>query len=178
MICPSHGVIWRNDPEQIAEKYLEWADNYQEDQISVLYDTMWQGTRKMAERIAEGIQSENDSVKVKIYNLSNTDNNDVITEVFKSRMILTGSPTINNGFLVSVAGFLEQARGLNFKNKKAAAFGSYGWSGESVKMINQRLEEAGFELINEGLRLKWDPDEKSIQKCIDYGRQLMNDIEK
>ncbi len=100
LICPSHGIIWRENPTQIVEKYLQWADNYQENQITLLYDTMWQSTRIMAEEIAKGIQDVDKTVTVKLYNLSHSDKNDVITEVFKSKAILVGSSTVNNGYLV------------------------------------------------------------------------------
>jgi flavorubredoxin len=170
MICTSHGIIWRDKPAQIVEKYLKWADNYQENQITILYDTMWESTRIMAEQIAAGIGEVDSRVTVKLYNLAKTDKNDAITEVFKSKAILVGSPTINNGILVHVAALLEEMKGLKFKNKKAGAFGSYGWSGESVKIILQRLTESGFEVRDEGLRLTWAPDEASKKACREYGR--------
>lgn len=56
MICPSHGIIWKENPTKIIEKYLEWANAYQENQITIVYDTMWQSTRRMAEAIAKGIR--------------------------------------------------------------------------------------------------------------------------
>jgi flavorubredoxin len=172
MICPSHGVIWRDNPLQIVGKYLDWSKNFQENQITIVYDTMWNGTRSMAEAIAKGIRSIDDEVVVKLYNISHTDKNDVVTEVFKSKTLLVGSPTINRGILSAVAGFMEQIRGLNFKDKKAAAFGTYGWSGESVDMINQGLENAGFELIGVGLKSTWNPDEKSLKECMDFGKEI------
>ncbi len=132
IICTSHGIIWRDKPEQIVEQYLTWADDYQENQITICYDTMWNGTRVMAEKIAEGIKVADNEVNIKLFNLPKNDKNDVITEIFKSKAILVGSPTINKGILVSVAGMLEEIKGLKFKNKKAAAFGCYGWSGEST----------------------------------------------
>ena len=137
IICTSHGIIWRDKPEQVIEKYMAWAEGYHENQITIIYDTMWDGTRIMAEQIANGIKEADRDVNVKLYNLAKTDKNDVVTEIFKSKAILVGSPTINKGILVSVAGMLEEIRGLKFKNKKAASFGAYGWSGESVKMISE-----------------------------------------
>lgn len=118
MICTSHGIIWRDNPAQIVEKYLEWADNYQENQITILYDTMWDSTRVMAEQIAAGIREADDEVTVKLHNLAKTDKNDAITEVFRSKAILMGSSTINNGILVHVAALLEEIKGLKFKDKK------------------------------------------------------------
>jgi flavorubredoxin len=172
VICTSHGVIWRDKPEQIVEKYLKWADNYQENQITILYDTMWNGTRVMAETIANGISKADNEVNVKLFNLAKSDKNDVITEIFKSKAILVGSPTINRGILVSVAGILEEIKGLKFKNKKAAAFGCYGWSGESTKIISENLASAGFELVDDGIKAMWNPDNENLTKCVEYGREL------
>lgn len=176
MICTSHGIIWRDNPAQIVEKYMEWADNYQENQITILYDTMWDSTRVMAEQIASGIRNGDDKVTVKLFNLSKTDKNDAITEVFKSKAILVGSPTVNNGLLVAVAAILEEIKGLKFKNKKAAAFGSYGWSGEAIKILSERLSSSGFEVVNDGLRLTWAPDEESMQSCRDYGESFAKSV--
>lgn len=176
MICTSHGVIWRDNPMQIVEKYLEWADGYQENQITIIYDTMWNSTRLMAEAIAKGILQADTSVKVKLFNVAKEDKNDILTEIFKSKAILVGSPTINNGFSYAIAGILEMARGLKFKKKKAAAFGSYGWSGEAPKMISTHLKEAGFVLVDEAIRLPWVPDENMLEKCVVYGKHFVENL--
>jgi anaerobic nitric oxide reductase flavorubredoxin len=176
MICPSHGVIWRDNPLQIANKYLEWADDYAENQITIIYDTMWNGTRRMAEAIATGITSADQKTAVKLFNVARSDKNDVITEVFKSKAILVGSPTINKGILSAMAGILEEIRGLGFKNKKAAAFGCYGWSGEGVKMIATKLKEGGFDLVNDGLREKWNPDAESIEHAVNFGKEFASHL--
>ena len=172
LICTSHGVIWRDNPAQIIEKYLEWANDYKENQITILYDTMWNGTRIMAENVAIGIKTSDDKVNIKLYNISKSDKNDILTEIFKSKAIVVGSPTINRGILTSVAAIMEEIRGLSFKGKKAAAFGCYGWSGESVKIIARGLEAAEFEIVDEGLKVLWNPDDDSIEQCIDYGKKL------
>ncbi len=173
MICPSHGIIWRQDPLQIVNKYQEWADAYQENQVTIVYDTMWDGTRRTAEEIAAGVKEKNPEITIKLYNAARSDINDVITEIFKSRGIVVGSPTINKGILHSIAALMEIAKGLKFQQKKACAFGCYGWSGESVKLINGLLEEAGFELINtEGLKVFWNPDEEAAAAARDYGKMI------
>lgn len=176
IICTSHGIIWRDNPLQIVNKYLEWADNYQENQITIIYDTMWNGTRRMAEAIAEGIRSSDDAVVVKLYNASKYDKNDIITEVFKSKAVLVGSPTINRGISFSISGILEMIKGLGFKNKKAAAFGAYGWSGEGVKIISEELKDAGFEVVDEGVRALWDPDEQALEQCREFGRRFVKNV--
>lgn len=172
LICPSHGVIWRHNPAQIVEKYLLWADAYQENQVTVLYDTMWQSTRKMADAIAKGIGEARPDTTVIVRNISHDDKNDIITEIFRSRAVLIGSPTINGGHSFAVAGLLEMVCGLKFRKKKAAAFGSYGWGGGAVKQISARLQEAGFELVNDGLSKPWVPDTATLDDCVEYGREF------
>ncbi len=172
MICTSHGVIWRDNPAQIVEQYLKWAGNYQENQITIVYDTMWNGTKLMAEKIAEGIALADQDVVVKIYNIAKTDINDVITEIFRSKTVVVGSPTITQGIIHSIAALITMMKGLKFKNKKAAAFGCYGWSGEAVKVLNGMLADAGFEIIGEGCRNLWNPDSQAQEEIIAYGKTL------
>lgn len=172
MICPSHGVIWRENPDQIVRQYTKWAKSYKENQITILYDTMWNATRTMAEAIAAGIREKDGEVIIKIYNCANTDKNDIITEIFRSKLVVMGSSTINRRILSAIAAILEMVRGLGFKGKKAAVFGSYGWSGESPGIISEALSESGFEVVKEELKLLWKPDEDGIQRCRDFGRQL------
>ncbi|HOO40385.1 MAG TPA: anaerobic nitric oxide reductase flavorubredoxin [Syntrophales bacterium] len=176
IICTSHGVIWRSNPTRIVEKYLEWAANYKENQITILYDTMWEGTRIMAEHIAHGIKSSDQDVNVKLFNVSKSDKNDVITEVFKSKGIVVGSPTINRGILTAVASILEEIKGLRFGGKKAAVFGSYGWSGESTKILSEHLEQSGFQMVGDGLRVLWNPDEEGIRQCFEFGQKLSEQL--
>jgi len=171
-ICTSHGVVWRDNPIQIVQRYLAWAEGYQENQISLVYDTMWNGTRIMAESIATGLREADPAVNLKLFNLAKSDRNDVITEIFKSRALIVGSPTINRGILTSIAGLLEEVKGLKFRNKKAAAFGCYGWSGESVKLLRERLESAGFPVVEDGLRCLWNPDREGVAACLEFGRRL------
>ena len=176
MICPSHGVIWKDNPMQIVNQYLTWANAYQENQVTLVYDTMWQSTRLMAEAIADGILQAAPDTTVKIFNIAKDDKNDVLTEIFRSKAVLVGSPTINYGHSFAIAGLLEMMKGLKFKKKKAAAFGSYGWSGDAVKQINALLTEAGFELVNEGIAKLWVPDDTALEDCRQYGRNFAETI--
>ena len=177
MIAPSHGVIWTKYISQIIESYQKWSTPYQENQITIVYDTMWQSTRLMGEAIAEGIRRADPSVEVKLYNVAKEDKNDVLTQMFRSKAVLVGSPTINYGYSFAIAGILEMARGLKFKGKKAAAFGSYGWSGDAPKLITKHLQEAGFDVVDDGIKCLWVPDNKAIDECRDYGEQFCKKVE-
>ncbi|NLB35487.1 MAG: anaerobic nitric oxide reductase flavorubredoxin [Elusimicrobia bacterium] len=172
IIATSHGVIWRDNPMQIIEKYSQWANDYQENQITILYDTMWNGTKLLAEKIAEGISSVDSEVVVKLYNIAKNDINDMITQVFKSKTVAIGSPTIGNNILHTTAALIHMMKILKFKNKKAAAFGCYGWSGESVKILNERMKDAGFEVSTEGYRSLWKPTIDAEKEAIEYGKKI------
>ncbi len=162
IIAPSHGVVWRDDPMQIVEKYAQWSADYKEDRITVVYDTMWEGTTQIAHAIADEIKRQSPETIVKVYKIPTSDKTEVMTDVFRSKAIAVGSPTAINGILSSVGGFLDYARELKFRGKKAAAFGCYGWSGESVKLLQAKLGEIGFEVIPENVRANWKPGEADL----------------
>ena len=155
IIAPSHGAIWRDNPLQIIEKYAAWADDYQEDRLTIVYDTMWEGTTELAHRLAAEAARAYPDTRVSVFNISKSDKNDIMTEVFRSRAIAVGSPTVGNDILSSVAGWIHFLKSLKFKNKKAAAFGCYGWSGESIKKLKEKLADAGFDVVDPSLRVQW-----------------------
>ena len=137
MIAPSHGVIWRKDPLQIVRKYKQWAA---QQPAKTAVDPLRHhvgGTRRMAEAVGDGLAAE--GVPYKIFHMAVTDRNDAITEIFKTKAVIIGSPTVNQGVLPTITPILEDLRGLRFQNKIGAAFGAYGWSGESVKVIEEHL---------------------------------------
>jgi len=170
MIAPSHGVIWREDPLQIVRKYKEWAQQTPEPRAVVLYDTMWGATQRMAEAIGEGLAEA--SVDHKIFHMAVADRNDVITEIFRARAIVVGSPTLNNGLLPTITPVLEDLKGLKLQNKIGAAFGSYGWSGESVKLIEEHFEKCNIPLACKGVRCKWQPSGGDLEECRRLGKTI------
>jgi flavorubredoxin len=172
IIATAHGIIWRKDISKIIEKYKEWSSAYKENQITIIYDTMYDSTRKMAETIAEGIKAFNSNSIVKIYNSARSDNSDIITEVFRSKAVLIGSPTYNNGILNSTAAILEEIKGLSLEGKKAAAFGSYGWSPANIKIISEFLKESGFEVYGDTAKVQWNPTQEDKAKLFEFGQKF------
>ena len=170
MIAPSHGVIWRKDPLQIVKKYQEWARQEPERSAVILYDTMWNSTRDMAGAISEGLAEK--GVPSKVFHMALADRNDVLAQVFRSRAVVIGSSCLNGGLLPTITPILEDLRGLKFKNKVGAAFGSYGWSGENVARVEGHLEAAGIPLAAKGLNIKWRPDAEGLEKSRALGREI------
>jgi anaerobic nitric oxide reductase flavorubredoxin len=170
MIAPSHGIIWRQDPLQIVEQYRKWAAQSPEKTAVIVFDTMWDGTRRMAESIGEGLLSEN--IPFKSYFIPVSDHNDIVAEIFKTRAVIIGSPTFNNGLLPTITPILEDLRGLKFQNKIGAAFGCYGWSGESVKIIEEHLAKSKITKVVDGIQAKWQPRPEDLAKCREFGAQI------
>lgn len=170
IIAPAHGVIWRKNPMDIVEKYYEWAKGNSEKSVVILYNSMWGATHKMADYIAHGITEA--GVSYKIYNAATADKNDVIAEIFKAKGILLGSSTVNNGILTSLSPFIEELTGLKFINKVGAAFGSYGWSGESPQILTEHLEKAKIKVLQEGLKIKYSPTEEELEDCFNFGKSF------
>ncbi|MBF0619720.1 MAG: MBL fold metallo-hydrolase [Candidatus Omnitrophica bacterium] len=177
MILTSHGACWRGaDVEKAIGKYLQWANDYKENRITILYDTIWGGTRIMAEEIAKGIRMADSDVIVNVLSLAKSDKNDVVTEVFRSKAILIGSPSHNKCVLPPVAAMIEELTGLAFRGKKAAAFGCYGWSGEAQKRLSTMIQNAGYTLVDEGIKVSWEPDQDAIAQCLEYGKQFAKKV--
>lgn len=173
MIAPSHGAIWRKDPLKIVEAYAKWADQYQENQVTVVYGTEWHGTEKLAHAIADEVHKQSPETIVKVCNVDHMEKDDIIFEVFKSKAIAVGSPTILNGVLASMAGFLYYLKSLKFKGKRAAVFGCYGWSGEGNKVLRGKLEDAGFEVVSEEVKSSWNPEDSDYAKVPELVRTLL-----
>ncbi len=144
MIAPSHGVVWRGHPEKIVRKYAEWADGCQKNQVTVAYETLWNGTKALAYAVADEIHRLSPDTVVKVYNIARTGKNELMTEVFRSKAVAVGSPTCVNEILTSVSAFLSFAGNLKFRNKKADAFCCYGWSGEGGEPSERMSCLCGF----------------------------------
>jgi flavorubredoxin len=170
MICPDHGVIWRKDPGKIVDAYVRWCRQEPQKKAVVVYDTMWHSTEKMAHAIVSGISRE--GVPAKPLHLRKTHRSEIMTDVFDAKAVVVGSPTLNNQLFPSLSDFLTYMKGLKPLNKIGAAFGSYGWSGEAVKMINQELEAMKFEIVDPGLRIQYVPDKDALESCYELGRKI------
>jgi flavorubredoxin len=170
MLATDHGVIWRTHIDKILQAYDEWSRNKADNKALVIYDSMWHSTEKMAKAIASGIEKE--GVYAELINLKVNHRSDIMTKVLTAKALVLGSPTLNNGLLPRMAGFLMYMRGLKPQNKIAAAFGSYGWSGECVKLLNEALTDMRLDVIEEGLRFKYVPTHEDLGECVEMGRRI------
>jgi flavorubredoxin len=170
MICPDHGVIWRKDPGKIIEAYLRWSRQEPDKKAVVIYDTMWKSTETMANAIAEGISLT--GVRVKPIHIRSSHRSDIMTDVLDAAAVVVGSPTLNNQMFPTVADVLTYMKGLKPASKIGGAFGSYGWSGESVKQVAAELTAMKFEVVDPCPRLQYVPDGDGIETCVEYGKKI------
>ena len=167
MIAPSHGIIWRKDPGKIMNSYVSWASNETKKKVVVVYETMWKSTEMMAKRMAEGLSDS--GIEVKLYDIGESDRTEIIKEILDAKGYMIGSSTHDNDMLPSIASFMEFLKGLKPKNRVAAAFGSYGWGGGAVASIERILKEAGIELAQQSVSVKYVPSEQENRRCYEFG---------
>lgn len=164
LIAPSHGVMWRSHISEIIEEYKKWSSLKMNKEAVVVYDSMWHSTEKMAKTIVEAFASK--GYNAKLCDLKAWDNSEVINEILTAEYIAVGSPTLNNQMLPTVASFLTYLKGLAPKNsgKKAFAFGSYGWGGQSIGLVEKELTDCGFEIALEKQRIQYIPSQESLDE--------------
>jgi flavorubredoxin len=160
MIGPSHGIIWRSNIPAILEEYQKWSTNQTEKKALIIYETMWHSTEKMAYAIESAFEEK--GYKTRMLNLETNHISDIMTELIDAKYICVGSPTLNNNMLPTVGAFLTYLKGLAPKDRIGLAFGSYGWSGQSVKMVEDVLSNCGFEML-ESIKMQYIPDEPALQ---------------
>jgi flavorubredoxin len=170
IIAPDHGPLWRKDIERIIAWYKKWASQEFGTKAIVIYDTMWQSTSHMANAIADGLKSE--GADVRVIPMSSEDRSFAATEILDASALIVGSPTLNNNIFPTMADVMTYLKGLRPKNLIGAAFGSYGWGGESVKLLNEILKSMGVELITEGLKVKYVPKHEDLKECHKLGEEI------
>lgn len=159
IIAPSHGIIWRDNIKEIVSEYSKWSSNQTEKKAVIVYDTMWGSTKKMAYAIQDIFEEK--GYKTHMYNLQFNHMSDIMTELITAEYICVGSSTLNNNMIPTVAAFLTYMKGLAPKNRKAIAFGSYGWGGQSIGQIVEYMKDSDFEII-ETLKEQYIPSDENL----------------
>jgi anaerobic nitric oxide reductase flavorubredoxin len=176
MLATAHGIIWRKDIAGIIQSYLRWAQGETNGKALVIYDSMWGHTERMAQKVLQGLQEG--GVEASLCSLSSSDRSDIIAEVLGAKALVVGSPTLNNGLFPSIGAFLVYLKGLKPRNKIGFAIGSYGWFGGAVKKVEDELKEAGVELVQEGIGVKFNPKPDELEKCRLAGKSLAEEIKR
>lgn len=175
-IAPAHGPIWhnKNGTDYIIGLWQQLAKQSFYPKIVIAYDTMWGSTAKMAAAIADGAAALH--IDTKVMPLSGTHRSDISTELLEAGALIIGSPTLNQEILPTIADTLCYLRGLKFKNLLGQVFGSYGWAGESINILQQEFNKMAIEMIAEPVKCKYTPTEDTIKNCINMGRAVATNL--
>ena len=164
MILTGHGISWRKHIKDIIALYKDWSEFKADDKKAiVVFDSMWNSTEIMAKTIVEAFYAK--GIKAKLFDLKTEHYSDIATDYLDSKYIAVGSPTLNNGMMPNVAAFLCYLKGLSPKNngRKAFAFGSYGWGGQSIGLVQKELEESGLDICHDMIRIANQPTKEELE---------------
>jgi flavorubredoxin len=177
LICPGHGPILRSGWKEIVEKSEQLSNEYiektcnPESNILVTYVSAYGYTKQMAESVVKGIKSVKEC-NVELLDIENIMLGELESKLVVSNALIVGSPTINKNTLLPVYRLFAVINPLRDRSKKAAVFGSYGWSGEAVGLIENNLKALGFDVAVEGIRAKFAPANEKEQNLIDFGKRF------
>lgn len=172
MIAPSHGCIWSGEKEvgTILKLYDEWASGRNKGKAVIVYDTMWGATATLANAVMEVFQDAGIPVVKRC--LTETHISEAIVDFLDARYVCIGTPTLNNEMFPRVAAFVTYMKGLKPKNKKAFAFGSYGWKPGVVNQIQKVYEELGWETIPP-FEEKYTPKSDMVAKLKEHVKTMI-----
>ncbi|MDT8716113.1 FprA family A-type flavoprotein [Clostridium sp. 19966] len=174
MICNGHGPILRQDPWKIVNLYKEWstpaAKQTDKAKVVIPYVSAYGYTEILANKIAEGIKSTGD-FDITLYNVIHSDMKKILEDIDAADGVLFGSPTINSDLLEPISEILTKLNPLVHGGKVAAGFGSYGWSGEAVPNIEQRLKQLRMK-IQPGLKICFKPSEEDLKQTFEFGEEF------
>ncbi|MEE9604252.1 MAG: FprA family A-type flavoprotein [Candidatus Scalindua sp.] len=177
IIATGHGPILRKDPWKYIESYFNWSQTEidAKKNVLILYVSIYGNTRNIADAIARGISKEN--VDVKLFDINDTDYQIMRDAIEKADGILVGSPTIAGDVPRPVWEVLSLLTTVKSRIKLGSAFGSYGWSGEATRMIEDRLSGLHIKLHKPSLRIKLIPDDAVLKECREFGEKFATALE-
>ena len=172
IIAPSHGPVLRKDLKKYIDWYMEASKASNPDstvkKIAVIYASAYGNTEEMAKHIAKGANIDG-LTEVSLINLVESDIKDVVDNIERADAVIVGSPTLNAKPPKPIFDMISSLVMLNVKNKRAAVFGCYGWSGEAVQMVQDILKSLRFIIVQEGLKIQMTPFEEDLLNCEKFG---------
>ena len=177
MICPGHGPILRSGWKEKIDRSIKLANNYLDDtrkdnRILVAYVSAYGYTEEMANQLAKGLKKTT-NLTVELVDIENVLLGDLEEHMVKADGIIIGSPTINQNTLLPVYKLFSVINPIRDKGKPAAAFGSFGWSGEAVKLIEDHLRNLKLKVVGEGLTARFFPNSKETDHLISFGEEFV-----
>lgn len=182
LIAPTHGPILREHPMRYVQRYRELSEpslgiknDQQEKTLLIFYISSYGNTRRMAESIYAGAMSI-EGVRVSLYDLEGGEVSPFVDLIEDADGLLLGTPTINGDSVKPVWDLLSSLTVVNLKNKLGGVFGSYGWTGEAVKLVEDRLRGLKLRVPIKGIRVKLIPTDEELENCHQFGKELAEEL--
>ena len=182
-VAPTHGPILRERPRRYITRYRELSSSSFADQIGsdtersliIFYMSAYGSTARMAEAVRAGAE-ERPGLRVSLYDLEGGEIQPFVDLIESADALALGSPTINGDAVKPIWDLLSSLAVIDLKGKLGAAFGSYGWTGEAVRMIEDRLRGLKMRVPVAGLRIKLIPTDEELEECRAFGRAISGAI--
>jgi flavorubredoxin len=173
MIAPSHGPILRKDPR----KYLAWyeerasaSSRVTEKKVAIIYVSAYGNTAAMARKVAEGVTAA--GLTPVLMNGVEVPVGEMIDQLEECVGFLVGTPTLNSNVPHPILQLIANLVVLNMKGKPASVFGSYGWSGEAIKTVQDILTSMRIKVSPEPIKVRMAPSEQDLKACVDFGKKF------
>ena len=178
LYAPNHGPLVREGLIDLTDAYHEWSKKQtnQDSKVALIYASAYGNTATLAQAIARGITKA--GVAVESINCEAVEPEDIKAAVEKASGFVIGSPTLGGHAPTQIQTALGIILSTAAKSKPAGVFGSFGWSGEAVDILENKLKDAGFRFGFEPIRVKFKPDEKTLQMCEEAGVDFAQALKK
>lgn len=178
MIAPDHGLIHRGEKSVkfIVDMYRQMAEQKPRQRAMVIYDTMWHSTEKMAYAVCSGLEEV--GVPTRLMSVKSNHHSEIMTELANCGAVVAGSPTHNNTIMPLMASTLTYMKGLRPQNRVGGAFGSFGWSGESAKVLHEMLASMGMDMPADFVKCNWTPRHEALRACVELGKTVGEALKK
>jgi anaerobic nitric oxide reductase flavorubredoxin len=184
VIAPSHGLVWRGDPQRIVDLYKRWAEyatgptpsallGTGEVGVTLIYGSMYGNTEKMMNAVAQGISRE--GVPLAIFDAARTHVSYILPSLWTQRGVVVGAPTYEGSLFPPVAQALDMAAQKRIRNKKVARFGSYGWSGGAQRHFERIIEPLKWDLVD-SFEFIGGPTEEDLRQGEEFGARFARHI--
>ncbi|WP_026147162.1 MULTISPECIES: FprA family A-type flavoprotein [unclassified Methylomonas] len=182
LIAPTHGPILRDRPQHYIQRYRQLSSPALHNELRpnqktllIFYISSYGNTRRMAEAIYQGAMQIED-VRVSLYDLEGGEVAPFVDLIEEADGLVLGTPTINGDAVKPIWDLLSSLAVVNLKNKLGGVFGSYGWTGEGVRLVEDRLRGLKLRVPIQGLRVKLIPTDDEIHECKAFGLELAQEL--
>jgi len=177
IIAPSHGPVLRKNPLEYVAWYKERADimaRVKERKVPIVYVSAYGNTAMMAKKVAEGVAAG--GLTPVLMNGVEVPIDKIVDELDESVGFLIGTPTLNSNLPHPILSMIGHLVVLNLRGKTASAFGSYGWSGEAIKMVADILTAMRIKVSPEPIKFKMTPSAQDLVACFEFGRKFAENL--